>query len=166
MRGRKPKAGAIRRGGAEDVAASVLAAPQAGPEKPAEVAASPSQSALWDLMVGTGRGFAPEDAPVLADMVFWMDVSRDLRARMEAPDGSLRTMVPAGEGPDGEAMCRPNPMLRELQRSTTMVLKLSDQLGCTPLARARIGLTRASGASVGLTIAEQVAAAMERRAAG
>lgn len=166
MRGRKPKAGAIRRGGAESVAATVVPAAQTGPEKPDEVAASPTQSALWDLMVGSGRGFAPEDAPALADMVFWMAVSRDLRMRMEGPDGALRTMVPAGEGPDGEAMWQPNPMLRELQRSTTMVLKLSDQLGCTPLARARIGLTRASGASVGLTIAEQVAAAMERRASG
>ena len=45
---------------------------------------------------------------------------------------------------------------------TAEALKIADQLGCTPLARARLGLTQAAGKAVTLSIAEQIDEAMRR----
>lgn len=163
MRGRKPKEGATRRGGLaplQVVQTTPAEAPRA--EKPPEVAAVPSQSALWDAVVGDGHAYASSDVPALTQLVTWMDVAAQCRARMLTEGGSMATVIGVGpKGPDGRRVrSAPNPYFRQMEVATNMVMRLSDQLGCTPLARARIGLTQAARASTHADIAAKVQAIM------
>lgn len=168
MRGRKPSANAIRRSDdhADISAATVIG--QAGGEMamPAEVAASPSMSALWSSIVGTGVAYDPRDVPLLEQLVFDLEMARQARAHVYGEDGALRLMVACGEpDPDtGEPLqVRPNPYVKVMHDSVQQALRLADQLGCTPLARARLGLTQAAGKAVTLSIAEQIDRAVSRR---
>lgn len=180
MRGRKPVANAVRRGdnaiGPVKVQAEVIgqaaglqesSSPHV--EKPVSVALSETQSALWDTVVGTGLGFEQKDVPMLEQLVFTLDVAREARARTVAEDGRPILMVGKGQ-PDpvtGEYMdYAPNPYIKQAEAAANHALKLADQLGCTPLARARLGLTQAMGASVTLSIADQIDRAISRGKGG
>ena len=170
MRGRKPQANAIRRGGAQPGAIPVVAAPiEHGVTKPDEVIANPDLDAIWDTVVGSGAAYRQQDEPLLTQLVYWLDVARTCRAAMTAPDGrTLMTVVGVGpKGPDGRHRdFRPNPYLAQMEKATNMVLRLSDQLGCTPLARARIGVTEAATQSMQVDIAARIRALMDEREGG
>ena len=58
---------------------------------------------------------------------------------------------------------RPNPYIKQANDSAAVALKLADQLGCTPLARARLGLTQNMAGAVQLSIAQQIDAAIAGR---
>lgn len=166
-RGRRPDARAIRRsGGALEVTPTVLGEP-GSLAKPATVAAVPSMSELWDTLVGSGSAFRAEDAPFVEQLVFDMETAAQCRARCVGPDGRVAVMVGAGE-PDPEtgeyAKMVPNPYLRQMREAVTEAMRLSDQLGLTPLARARLGLTQAAGIAAARSISEQIDAAIARRA--
>ncbi len=168
MRGRKPQANAIRRADDHaDISPATVIGGAGGPiAKPEEMSRSASLSALWDTVVGTGVAYDPRDVPLLEQLVFELEVARQARSRCYGEDGRLRLMVACGE-PDpepGEALnLRPHPYIRQMNEATNQALKLADQLGCTPLARARLGLTQAAGRAVTLSIAEQIDRAVSRR---
>lgn len=156
MKGRKPKKDAIRRGRTPADVLELQAVPvRATVEKPDEVLANPDLDALWDTVVGDGAGYLPQDVPILAQLVYWMDVARTCRERMTGPDG--RTLVTVDD------TGRTSPYLAQMEKATNMVLRLSDQLGCTPLARARIGVTEAATQSMQVDIAARIRALMDER---
>lgn len=156
MKGRKPKKDAIRRGRTPADVLELQAVPvRAAVEKPDEVIANPDLDALWDTVVGDGAGYLPQDVPILAQLVYWMDVARTCRERMTGPDG--RTLVTVDD------TGRTSPYLAQMEKATNMVLRLSDQLGCTPLARARIGVTEAATQSMQVDIAARIRALMDER---
>lgn len=170
MRGRKAEAGAARRvkdkadlAKATKVEASIVAAE--GPEKPLAVAQNDNLSALWDLYAGTGVTYRPEDAPIIEQMVFELETARQCRQNCMDENGVVHAVVGRGE-PDPVTGMYPdsvvNPWYKAMGEAQNRALKLADQLGCTPLARARLGLTQAAGAAVAVSIAEQVRAAVDR----
>lgn len=161
MKGRKPDALAVRRGDPRGVAQVGLSAL----DKPISVMAVPNMSDLWDLFAGSGLAYKPEDAPMLEQLVFDLELARQCRDKCIDETGSIRAMVGCGDpDPDtGEYLdMRPNPYLKQMREAVAEAMKIADQLGCTPLARARLGLTQAAGQAVTLSIAEQIDAAMAR----
>ena len=167
-RGRKPDANAVRRkkDRAEIVPQLVEGTLGAvGVEKPPSVLAVPAMSALWDSYVGTGIAYKPEDAPLIEQMVYYLETARQCRERCMDGNGNIMPVIGRGE-PDeatGEYLdYGKNPWFEAMGTAMDRALKLADQLGCTPLARARLGLTQAAGAAVAVSIADQVDAAMRR----
>lgn len=163
MKGRKPVAGAQRRGGADDKRlAKVVAAPETTAAvvieggaipMPQSVAESPARAELWRQVVGDGSAYRPEDAPLIALFVTWMDIAEQITHAMTNDEGGVLITV------DG----KPGPFLRQLDLATKNVLKLADQLGCNPLARARLGLTEAASMNLSLSINDRICKAMERK---
>lgn len=176
MRGRKPDTNAARR--AKDkvdlAAATKIAAPviseasiiePTGPVKPPEIAANENLSALWDLYAGDSLSYRPEDGPIIAQMVFELETARQCRQNCMDDYGVIHAVVGRGE-PDPVTGMYPdsvvNPWYKAMGEAQQRALKLADQLGATPLARARLGLTQAAGAAVAVSIADQVKAAVDR----
>lgn len=159
MKGRKPVAGAQRRGGADDKMLVKIANPTeatiAGMRSvpiPMAVAESPARMELWRQVVGDGSAYKPEDSALIALFVTWMDAANQITHAMTNDEGGVLLTV------DG----KPSPYMKQLDLATKNVLKLSDQLGCTPLARARLGLTEAAKNNLNVTIADRISRAMER----
>lgn len=163
MRGRKPQAIAVRRGGAEGVVIEADASAVDGITKPANISSVPSMSRTWDAIVGHGYGYRECDVPFIAQLVFNVEVANQAFEKCMGEDGSLKLMVPKYNR-DGE-VCgeRPNPYIKQANDSAAQALKLADQLGCTPLARARLGLTQNMAGAVQLSIAQQIDAAIAGR---
>lgn len=166
MKGRKPQKNAIRRGRTPSDVLELAATPVGRLQKPDEVLANPDLDVLWDQVVGDGVGYQPQDVPVLTQLVYWMDVAQTCRQAMTAPDGRrLVTVIATGKpGPDGTYRDgKANPYFAQMERATNMILRLSDQLGCTPLARARIGIAETATQSMQVDIAAKIRALMDER---
>ena len=160
MKGRKPQAKAIRRKeGPQAVKAEIIEPARQGVAKPAEVLANPDLSATWDTIVGDGLAYRQQDEPLLVQLVYWHDVLRTCRERMTGPDGrTLMTVIGVGEkGPDGKhKRSAPNPYFKQMSDATAQSPRLSAQLGCTPIARARIGIAETATASMQVDIAQRI----------
>lgn len=156
MKGRKPKKDAIRRGRTPADVLELQAVPvRAAVEKPDEVLANPDLGALWNAVVGDGAGYLPQDVPILTQLVYWMDVARTCRERMTGPDG--RTLVTVDD------TGRTSPYFTQMEKATAQILRLSDHLGATPLARARIGIAETATQSMQVDIAAKIRALMDER---
>lgn len=161
MRGRKPQSGAQRRGGANDRAIQPARAagerayiiPSDGIPMPPSVANYPHRVAMWNNLCGDGSAFRPEDAPLIASFVVWMDTAEQIQSAMTNEEGGVALLVDA----------KPSYLIRQLDLATKNILKLSDQLGCTPLARARLGLAEAATNNINVSIADRIDRAMERK---
>lgn len=166
-RGRKPDAKAQRRAKdrAEITPALVEAGVPAAIEKPISVALAPGMSDLWDTLVGSGIAYTQQDAPFIEQLVFDLETARQCRDKCIDEFGNVIVFVGKGE-PDPETGVyldtKPNPYLKQMREATAEALKLADQLGCTQLARARLGLTQAAGKAVTMSIAQQIDEAMRR----
>ena len=137
-----------------------------GVSKPESVALVPNLSALWDVFAGSGIAYRPEDAPLIEQLVFDLELAGQCREQCIGPNGEMRVMVPKGErDPDTGRYLdfAPNPYIKQMREATSEALKIADQLGCTPLARARLGLTQAAGKAVTLSVAEMIDSAIARR---
>ena len=53
-------------------------------------------------------------------------------------------------------------MTDRMREAVAEAMKIADQLGCTPMARARLGLTQAAGIAVTQSIADVIDAAVRR----
>lgn len=165
-RGRKPDAKAIRR--AKDGAAVSQAAVverSAAISKPLSVEMVPGLSALWDTFVGTGIAYKPEDAPLLEQLVFDLELARQCREKCIDDNGNIIPMVGVGE-PDENGVyleSKPNPYIKQMREAVSEAMKIADQMGCTPLARARLGLTQAAGKAMSLSVADMIDSALARR---
>lgn len=161
MKGRKPVAGAQRRGGASDARLAKRVAepgqavviPEPTIPMPRSIATSPRRQELWRQVVGDGSAYTEQDAALIAGFVTWMDAAEQIQYAMTNDEGGILLMI------DG----KPSPYFNQLDLATKNMLKLADQLGCTPLARARLGLTEAAKNNLNVTIAERINRAMEGR---
>lgn len=163
---RKPDSRAVRRARdhAEIAQTSRAEIVERGISKPPMVAASDNLSELWDLFVGSGIAYKPEDAPLIEQMVFDLELARQCRERCVDESGRIIAIVGCGE-PDENGVyadSKPNPWLKQMREATAEAMRIADQMGCTPLARARLGLTQAAGAAVTLSIGDAIDAALKR----
>lgn len=162
MKGRKPVAGAQRRGGADDTCLAKVSSdvPTVSSDAvlvesmqaPPSISTSERRMELWNQIVGDGSAYREQDTALLSSFVVWMDTAEQIQYAMTNEQGGVLLMV------DG----KPSPYLRQLDLATKNILKIADQLGCTPLARARLGLTEAARNNMNITIAERVKRAVER----
>lgn len=124
MRGRKPKEGAVSRGGiipTRQVDAQIVE--HDPPVMPARVAGNPEMAQLWDEHLSWQGHLRAEDAPMMEAWCFWAVVS-DQCARDLDDD--------------------PSPeLIRKAEKASTMLMRLGDQLHLTPTARQRAGLISA-----------------------
>ena len=134
MKGRKPQKNAIRRGRTPADVMELRAEPAGALAKPDEVIANPDLDALWDTVVASGAGFAPADVPILTQLVY--------------------TVNDTG---------RTSPYFTQMEKATAQILRLSDHLGATPLARARIGIAETATQSMQVDIAAKIRALMDER---
>lgn len=151
-KGRKPKADAQRRGGAQPIAVELLGQEldaeiiePRSVEKPAHIASNPLQSECWDSLVGASPNFAECDVPLLEAYCYWYAVLRQAEANTITSDGYVVTLVGKLDE-DGNAVAgttSPNPDIRNAEKATNMLRQLGDALNLTPTARDRAGLMRA-----------------------
>lgn len=159
MRGRKPKAAAVRRGGSSGIEPAGRAG-HAGMTP--FVASVPALADTWSTLFGDGSAFQPCDEPAMESLAWWVHALRQLQASMTGEDGAIDTLERA-VGDDGMVRCGPLPTFAQAKQATDMVMKLSDQLGVSPLGRARMGVAQAAAGSAALDISRRIAEAMERR---
>lgn len=172
MRGRKREPGAVRDGRdpatelarAEEVPVSVSPNLDAPASKPADVGAVECMSAMWDQLVGDGSAYREQDVPLLTQWVYWTELARQIQGRMTLEDGRVATLTDAWQGDDLVQV--ESPYVRQLKTATDMSLKLAEHFGGTPMARARLGLTRAATASIGEDIRRKVISAMREASRG
>lgn len=112
--------------------------------KPSSIAEKPALDAMWDQVVGDGRAYKPQDVPLLTQMVYWMAVADEIMHQDEEEEPS------------------PTRRLRNLAKASDYSLKLAEHFGATPMARARLGLTKAAAVSIGEDIRLKVIEAMDQ----
>lgn len=163
--GRMPDAHAIRR--TKDKAVIIPETVEASSLTPPEtVLAHPHMTELWSSLVGSGIAYEERDIPLIEQLVWDFETVEQCRARVMGADGQMKLMIPVGEpDPDTGEYLKfiPNPYLKQMREAMTEGLKLADQLGLSPMARARLGLTQAAGKAATLSIAETIDALMEKR---
>lgn len=163
MRGRKPDALAVRRGGTTaDIIANAQVVEESALVKPERVAIDPYMDEMWDTMIGTGAAFEPCDSPMLEQLIFQIRIVEDCRAHLFDAEGNVRTVVKE-ETDMGDILIKVNPYLKIMNDAEKSVMKLSQELGLTRFARARLGLTQAMGQAAQLSIAEQIDRAISGR---
>lgn len=165
MKGRKPKPGAIRRGGhapqAVELVAEVVARPAI--EKPETVLVNPTMSKCWDDYIGQAPGFEECDVPLLEAYCYWYAVFQNAMYSTMTLDGRIATTesVADDEGnPTGEKRRR-NPDLQTAREATEMIRKLGEALNISPTARVRSGLMRAMTASTQAEMVSKTLASAE-----
>lgn len=159
---RRPNALAVRREKDHvDIRASVEGGIEDTCEKPLAVAQSPRLSDVWDTLIGSGIAFRQQDQPLLEQLVFDIALADDCRRHMFDEDGNPVALLKA-EDEDGREVLVDNPYYKKMREISADTLKLANELGMTPVARARLGLTKASTNAANLSIAETIYKAMER----
>ena len=168
-RGRKPKANAIRRGGAQPLQARTVEAP-AQLRPPASVEANPTMAACWELVVGAAP-YTPADVPQLEAYCYWYAVLQQCMQQTITADGRVVTMYARKDeaGRTDPGSVRTNPDIRTAEKATAMLRQLGAELNLSPVARARAGLldamTKSTQADVIAKTAEGLARFKERQGA-
>lgn len=169
-RGRKPKTNAVRRPkNPLQVQAEPVEIVQL--EKPPIVAASPSMSACWDLIVTGSPVFQPQDVPLLEAYCYWYAVMQQCEANTLTVDGRIVT-THAEQDENGDPImlsARRNPDMLNAEKATAMLRQLGSELNLTPTGRARADLldamTKSTQADVIKKTAEGWALFKERQSA-
>jgi|GEM_PF-1147779 len=167
MRGRKPAATAVRRGEDAAMLAPVVKAnaeiiQEQGCQKPVAVANNQRLSDMWDLAVGTGAAFEPQDVPFITQFVTDMVLVEECQRHMFREDGTPQPMVTTVDD-EGNLDIAPNPYSKVMRDTMAEALKLADELGLTRFARTRLGLAQAAGQAITVSIADQIDRAIARR---
>ncbi len=143
---------------------------------PDDIAADPVQGAVWACIAPEGNGFAEADVPALRHLCFWHAVARQAEQSILRGDGQISIFDKVGvkpfSGPDGRklGMYRKTPALAVLKEASAEIRALSDMLGLTPSARARMGAAQAPqvetehGRKLAVVLGDR--AEKERKAAG
>lgn len=130
MKGRKPKADAVRH---EHVDAVVY---DGGVRMPVAVEVNPALSLIWDECIAPVPAWKPQDVPLLVAWCQWYAILLKAGGNVVHDNGKVSTVF-AKEGGDGAI---PNPDIKNLEKATTMLMRLGDQLNLTPNGRMRAGL--------------------------
>ena len=163
MKGRKPDALATRRGGSTaDLPLSPQLVEHGALVKPESVAMDPYRSEIWDSLVGTGATFEAADSPMLQSLVFNIAIVEDCRRHIYSADGTMNVLS-REEDEYGNVITRPNPYIKVMNDAEKLAMKMSQELGLTRFARARLGLTQAVGQAAKISVAEQIDRAIRDR---
>jgi hypothetical protein len=117
-----------------------LAHPVDPPSAPGDLRAA--GLACWTSVWNTAPQLVRSDALVVAQLARMMDEASDLRAVVQEDGGPILSrpiVTPRGEVVGDERVAHPG--MRELRRIDAAVLALAQQLGISPMARGRLGLT-------------------------
>lgn len=145
VKGRRPDANAIRRGGVKPDVQPVEASIVGRIQKPDHIAANPTMSRCWDVLVAGSPAFQPMDAPLLEAYCLWYAILRQAESQTVTPDGRVITLY-GEKGADGKVLpttVKANPDIRTAQQATNMLRQLAVELQTTPAARDRAGLVQA-----------------------
>ncbi len=134
----------------------------AGCQKPADVLANTRLSDMWDMCIGSGAAFEPQDVPFISQFVADMVLIEECRSHMFKADGTPQPMI-AEVDEEGDVRISPNPYAKVMRETMAEALKLADELGLTRFARTRLGLAQATGRALTLTIAEQIDRAIAKK---
>lgn len=159
--GRRPNALAAKREKDKvDITAVVLEPGSSRLDMPPMVSEHPLMRSYWECIVGDGMGFRAEDAQPLQQLVFDYVIADECREQMMDEDGNIQ-LFKTIQDENGFDKRIENPYLDRLHKATTEIMKLSAELGLTPMSRARLGLTTASAKAVNVSIAETVMKALK-----
>lgn len=114
-------------------------------EKPPHVAANPTMSGCWDLIVGSSLNFEPADAPLLDAYCYWYVIYLQACNQTVTEDGRVVTLYGSKNesGRVDPATVRANPDIQTAKKATEMLMRLASLLHLTPEARDRSSLTQA-----------------------
>lgn len=159
-RGRKPDALAVRRSRTSPSPVEVEVVPAGAARKPELVAANANLSEMWDVLVGDGAAYTESDVPILTSYVYWFEIAHELEARM-LQGGSVCT-IDVVEEPDGSLSAASSIAFKQYEKAVSMCLKLANELGGTPIARARLGIAQGIEESVTNNIRDSIVRAVEQ----
>jgi len=158
MKGRKPQADAIRRGRKPYDELMEVKVADGTLVKPAEIENTPRLNEYWEMVVGNGKSYTEQDLPTIMHYISYLDMAEQLRGVLFDEQGRLQSVL--GYGPmDEEGNCsKPveNPYFKQYQQAVQMCMKLAQELGATPLARARLGVTKAAEQSMTVDIGRKI----------
>lgn len=151
MKGAKPKSTAIRRGKSDSYGLQEKTSTK-GVSMPADIAADPVQSQIWEWICPDVNNFTQQDIPALKELCTWHAVFEQAKQSVASPNGDGTVMIydKIGEKPflseDGNPipLVKKHPAISIMKEASTEIRALSDQLGLSPLARSRIGLMDAT----------------------
>lgn len=124
------------------------------------VLADPNLTELWKLTVGSGQDYTAAQAPIIENYVINIAMIEDCYDHLvDKETGAIKQFIVNKDENGFEIMC-PNPYSKQLEKLMTINVKLATELGLTPMARARLGLTKANTNAVNISIAEIVRRAM------
>ena len=138
MKGRKFSEKALRRG-LTDAYMMVEDTERVGVAMPTDIAANPVQSEFWAYLIPPVNRFIDEDIPLLRLLVTWYAIAANAQAELE---------ISANEG------IQNRQAERALKNASAEIRALSDLLGLSPLARARIGFKQANTAKTAAEVAD------------
>jgi phage terminase small subunit len=123
-------------------------------------------SKYWRQVVGDGRAYTEQDIPTITAYVTTLDMQDQLKAMLYTKDGNLKTCQGFGdEDEDGFMAVKESPYFNQYQKAVTLSLKLAQELGATPLSRARLGVTRATEQSMQADVAHKIRELMRQEGA-
>lgn len=157
MKGRKPKQDAIRRPPTPADIVRASGNTNTGgldrAEKPDEVFLQPQLNQIWDMTFGDGSAFKTCDVPMMTQYCWDTMLLQQIRAKITDTEDSSVEVLGQEDGIHG-TVTTPSLWLKELDKTQSRQLKLADHLGISPLARARLGLTKAAEGSMMVNIAQ------------
>ena len=136
MKGRKPDAMAVRRG----LSQLPRQETQRGIAMPDDIASDPVRSKIWSWVCPEVNTFAPQDVPIVRELVTWHAVFLQCEKEVMNENGSSNLIVPVGSSGKGAT----SPYLSQMKTASSEIRALSEMLGLSPLARSRIGLMDAT----------------------
>ena len=158
MKGRKPKQDAIRRGRQPFEELTPVQTSKHDLVKPEHILANPRLNQYWEIAVGDGHAYDEQDLPIILNYITYMDLADQLRDQLFDENGAIQTIMGYGpldeEGMGGKVV--ESPYFKQYEKAVNMCLKLAQELGTTPMARARLGVTRAAEQSMNVDIGMKI----------
>lgn len=129
--------------------------PASGARMPDTVASDGALAEIWESLVGDGSTFRPEEGLGLELMTYWLRIARECYACVDPGDGGALMLM--DENGCGDLV--DSKYMKLMDTATKNYMRLADQMGVTPLARARLNLTETTSKSVAIDTAIRAAVA-------
>lgn len=121
------------------------------------ICASPDLQELWLMTVGDGTDYTAAQAPIIEQYVLNLAMIEECTRHLVDENGKVHLFA---EDEDGNIIFKENPYSKRYDKLMQTNFKLATELGLTPMARARLGLTKANTNAINISIADVVRKAM------
>lgn len=122
---------------------------------PANVSADTALSEIWESLAGDGSTFTPAEGMGLELMTYWLRIARECYDAVDDGQGAPLKIMDVTI--DGELI--DSKYMKLMDTATKNYMKLAEQMGVTPLARARLNLTETTAKGVAIDSAIRAAVA-------